>query len=178
MARHYLPGSRRLSLSLVLPDPCVRETYLLHAGKMFFACKANIISACGKNVFYRIDRHPPEAAGAARLTACGRGPRARPCGRTARPAGDGNALTGDLTAWRPARPAGETIPLNQEPRTKARGRRGGAIMHRNQAGGWTCSGVRGPALPMSPAAPAPDPAPADPAPALLLWPCRCSCSCS
>ena len=104
--------------SIITVSSATRPT---RAGKMFSACKANIISACGKNVFYRIDRHPPEAAGAARLTACGRGPRARPCGRTARPAGDGNALTGDLTAWRPARPAGETIPLNQEPRTKARG---------------------------------------------------------
>ena len=128
------------------------------AGKMFFALHAEIIFAYLLMHFSRTTGTRRKPLARHRLTACGRGPRARPRGRTARPAGDGNALTGDLTAWRPARPAGETIPLNQEPRTKARGRRGGAIMHRNQAGGWTCSGVRGPALPMSlPPAPAPAP---------------------
>ena len=121
MAWHYITVRLRLSLSLVLPGPRVREKCILHAGKMFFALHAEIIFAYLLMHFSRTTGTRRKPLARHRLTACGRGPRARPCGRTARPAGDGNALTGDLTAWRPARPAGETIPLNQEPRTKARG---------------------------------------------------------
>ena len=62
MDRHYLSAWHRLSLSLVLPGGRVREKCILHAGKMFSALHAEMMFACGKNVFYIIDRHPPEAA--------------------------------------------------------------------------------------------------------------------
>lgn len=67
MAWHYMPGLRRLSRALEMHGSRVREKCILHAGKMFFACKANIISACGKNVFYIIDRTHAGSRCAARL---------------------------------------------------------------------------------------------------------------
>ena len=114
MARHYLSAWWRLSRALVLPRPCVREKCGKNAGKMFFTLHANIISACGKNVFYRIDRHPPEAAGAAPAA------RARPGGRRATPFGRRHGLRPTATACgRHALPGERATPWR-------------AIMHRNQ----------------------------------------------
>ena len=88
---------------------------LARAGKMMFACNVKNIYAYLLMHFSRIGQHPPEAAGAA--PAQGHGLAAERHALT----GESDGLAADLTAWRPARPAGETIPLNQEPRTKARG---------------------------------------------------------
>ena len=129
MARHYLPAWWRLSRALVLPRPCVREKCGKNAGKMFFTLHANIISACGKNVFYIIDRHPPEAAGAARRkgTPCGRRHGLRPtptaCGRS-------HGLTAERPAGERATPCrARIVPRNQEP-----GRRRG--------GGKSCTSIK------------------------------------
>ena len=102
--------------SIITVSSATRPT---RAGKMFSACKANIISACGKNVFYRIDRHPPEAAGAAPAA------RARPGGRRATPFGRRHGLRPTATACgRHALPGERATPWR-------------AIMHRNQdQGRW------------------------------------------
>ena len=129
MTRHYLPARLRLSRALEMRRAGVRETYLLHAGKMFSACCAKMFFACGKNVFYRIDRHPPEAAGAARRkgTPCGRRHGLRPtptaCGRS-------HGLTAERPAGERATPCrARIVPRNQEP-----GRRRG--------GGKSCTSIK------------------------------------
>ena len=60
MAWHYITVRLRLSLSLVLPGPRVREKCILHAGKMFFALHAENIFAYLLRHFSRIDRTPPK----------------------------------------------------------------------------------------------------------------------
>ena len=91
-----MPGSRRLSLSLVLPGPRVREkcflhvrqTSFLHAAKMFFTASESTA---------------PEAADAARRKGTAWWPRARPTGRLHGLAANGNGLRPrpPPTAWRP-----------------------------------------------------------------------------
>ena len=145
---------------------------------MFSACKANIISACGKNVFYRIGQHPPEAASRRRRQGHGLRPKARPGGQPTACGRDPHGLRPDALPGGSNALRAKIVPRNQEPVPSLV-----RLVDRRQS----CTAIKlvaGPALacavlplPMSPAAPAPDPAPADPAPALLLWPCRCSCSC-
>ena len=114
MAWHYLPARLRLSQSLVTPDPRVRETYFLHAGKMFFACNVKNIFAYLLMHFSRIASTAPEAAARRR---------------------QGHALRARATAWRPTprpgdrtpcraneqRPAGDHAPQSRS-RTMARRR--------------------------------------------------------
>ena len=87
---------------------------------MFFALHAEIIFAYLLRHFSRIDRHPPEAAGAARL------PRH---GLTA----ERHALPGEGTAWRPTATACGRHPHGLRPTpSRAAGNALRAIMHRNQ----------------------------------------------
>ena len=103
-----------------------------NAGKMFFACNVKNIYACGKNVFYRIGRHPPEAAGAARRRARPGGRNGTPCGRERRPAADTTACGRTPSRANGNALAGEHRTPQSRAGTKARGRGGTAIMHRNQ----------------------------------------------
>ena len=117
MAWHYMPARRRLSRALVLPGPRVRETYLLHAGKMFFTLHANIISACCKNVFYRIGEHragsrwrgPAPRHGLAAEGMAWR-PKAWPGGQRQRPAAESKRPAAGRPAGRTSNACGESYP--------------------------------------------------------------------
>ena len=123
MAWHYMPGLRRLSRALEMHGSRVREKCILHAGKMF--------SACGKNVFYRIDRHPPEAAGAApapRHALAGEGHALR--AESGRPAGGERTPCGRPTAWRPNALRAGATPWRADRTPQSRSRKGGGRVER------------------------------------------------
>ena len=111
-----------------MPGQREREKCGKNAGKMFSALHAEMMFACGKNVFYIIERHR-------RKPLRGPGGRARPGGRrhglaaNPRPAAE---TPHGLTAERQRPAAGRIMHRNQEPVPSLVAGRSAAIMHRNQ----------------------------------------------
>ena len=161
-----MPGLRRLSRALEMHGSRVREKCILHAGKMFSALHAEMMFACGKNVFYIIDRTHAGSRCAARR----QGHALRANGTASRPTA--TACGRHALRARTATPCGRIVPRNQDHgRLGGRGS-GGKSCTAIKSRGWTCSGVRGPVS-----------AHVSPAPA-WLWsrssgagPCLCFCLC-